>query len=867
MRPVKPYCPLLRFLIGLMLTAGAYAWAGGSGLNVVVVVNQNSPNSVELGNYYCEKRAVPPQNLLRINWTGGAVGWTRSEFETVLRDPLLAMLAARQLTNQIDYVLLSMDLPYRVTENTGVAATSGVNSTTSALFHGFRVDGDCPSCPGCCPGCSLPDATTNSYAGSESAFRSVIPASSNSWFVMMLTSSNLPLAKALVDRGVTSDGTFPTQAVYLAKSSDVFRNIRYLTFDDAIFNARVRGGYSILATNLSSSSFLTGLLGFENGVQVHSVTPNTFVPGALVDNLTSYGGDLFEQSGHTTALDYLIGGATASYGTVVEPCAYLAKFASPRNYFYQARGFTAAECYYQSLTNPYQGILVGEPLAAPFAAPATGAWQNLPTGAVLSGATNLTIQFTAPDAGRPIQQVDLFVDGLFARTLTNLPPRVNNLLYVTLNGLRTNYAVPANASLASVASNLALRLNQPAYSNLTKVEASRHGDRIELHGLDAAVRGGGISLSVSNAVGAVPGLTTFLSASRSNFLDSPALGFRNFFVTNVPTAGSYLLLNVTKTNGSVVSVGATNSAGNTDVTVLVQALMNAVNANASLTGPDGVIAEDFISYLAYGMQAAEFNLRARSPGWPEAQIQAQLTASLPVRALPTGVQRLEESLADLRPRNHIYLTAGLTNLSLTFPFNTTTNADGYHELTAVAYEGSHVRTQARVTVPVRVQNNGWAAALTTLLGGTNTALEATLQFAVTASTNSITKIELFSTGGLLAASNNVANASFSVLAANLGIGLHPFYALVTRADGTQYRTETRWLRIVGADSPFNVSVVSSAPALAWPASAGRQYSIWSATNVAQSFSVRGVVTPTNSSGNWVETNTASPQRFYRIKTP
>src|SRR5690242_2711423 len=30
--------------------------AGGSGLNVVVVVNQASTNSVALGNYYCEKR-------------------------------------------------------------------------------------------------------------------------------------------------------------------------------------------------------------------------------------------------------------------------------------------------------------------------------------------------------------------------------------------------------------------------------------------------------------------------------------------------------------------------------------------------------------------------------------------------------------------------------------------------------------------------------------------------------------------------------------------------------------------------------------------------------------------------------------------
>src|SRR2546422_3159434 len=84
--------------------------AGGSGLNVAVVVNQNSTNSVPLGNYYCEQRNVPPQNLLRINWSGGNVNWTSSELNTFLVSPLLAMLSSRQLTNQIDYVVLSMDI-------------------------------------------------------------------------------------------------------------------------------------------------------------------------------------------------------------------------------------------------------------------------------------------------------------------------------------------------------------------------------------------------------------------------------------------------------------------------------------------------------------------------------------------------------------------------------------------------------------------------------------------------------------------------------------------------------------------------------------------------------------------------------------
>src|SRR6185295_4894276 len=106
--------------LGCWVAAAATAPAAGNGLNLVVVVNQNSANSVQLGNYYCELRQVPPLNLLRINWAGGNVQWSRAQFESVLLTPLLAMLAGRQLSNQIDYVALAMDIPYRVTDSNGV---------------------------------------------------------------------------------------------------------------------------------------------------------------------------------------------------------------------------------------------------------------------------------------------------------------------------------------------------------------------------------------------------------------------------------------------------------------------------------------------------------------------------------------------------------------------------------------------------------------------------------------------------------------------------------------------------------------------------------------------------------------------------
>src|SRR5580700_11527286 len=86
-----------------MIMAARCAWAGESGLNVIVVVNQNSTNSLQLGNDYCERRGVPPQNLLRMtNWTGGSINWQQSDFESYLLNPLLAMISGRGLTNQAE---------------------------------------------------------------------------------------------------------------------------------------------------------------------------------------------------------------------------------------------------------------------------------------------------------------------------------------------------------------------------------------------------------------------------------------------------------------------------------------------------------------------------------------------------------------------------------------------------------------------------------------------------------------------------------------------------------------------------------------------------------------------------------------------
>jgi hypothetical protein len=67
---------------------------------------------------------------------------------------------------------------------------------------------------------------------------------------------------------------------------------------------------------------------------------------------------------------------------------------------------------------------------------------------------------------------------------------------------------------------------------------------------------------------------------------------------------------------------------------------------------------------------------------------------------------------------------------------------------------------------------------------------------VTANTNAISQVALWSTGGALATVTNQSTAVFQVEGSSLGAGRHPFYALVRDTDGRSYRTETKWVRLV-----------------------------------------------------------------------
>jgi len=850
----------MRIPVGLVLLLGwgmaaTRAWAGGSGLNVIVVVNQNSTNSVQLGNDYCELRGVPPQNLFRMtNWTGGSVDWGTDQFQSALLNPLLGMIAARGLTTQAQFVVLSMDIPYRVGDGTSS------NSTTSALFYGFKpyVAPPVPCLP---PACSLPDAASNSYAFSEMPFEDAPPdtAATNAFLTMMLTASNLTTAEGILRRGVASDSTFPTQTVYLEQTSDPARNVRFVEFDNAIMDTRIRGDNSLVWIVSDTTSY-TNLLGLLTGLANLSLPVNAFVSGAIGDSLTSYAGMLFENSGQTSLLAFLNAGASGSYGTIQEPCNYLQKFPNPLDYFYQDRGFCLAEAYYQSVLDPFQGLMAGEPLSAPFARRGASDWSTLSDATVLSGTVTLSPAFAAAATNLPLGRVDLFVDGTFSRTVTNLPPSEGNVMSVTLNGFTVDYSVPAGASVASAASGLADALN--AQTNATQVLALDAGDRIELQSLSLTAPGSSVSLSAGTSAGTAGQLTTWLSPARPTFLDTSATGYLGVLVSNSPAAGDWVELTFTKTNGAQVVVAVTNTTSGTSVAEFTQGLVNAVNATTALQGPDGALASDFADDTYCGQIAAQFTLYARSPGLAASQLEVTIASSANLVVTPSGTSRLQDNINDLRPRNHLYVSSGAFSLPAGFVLDTTQFADGWHELTAVAYEGTSVRTQMPVSHNVQFRNTSLSASFAALLAGTNATVAMPLRFSVAASTGGISSIELFSTGGAIGVVSNEQTAVFTAPSALLGLGLHPFYAVVTDTAGDRYQTQTLWIRLVPS---FTLSISRSPLELSWAAIPGQSYEVLATTNITAPFEPVATVVASNSVAQWPITAPGGGVAFYRVQ--
>jgi uncharacterized protein (TIGR03790 family) len=307
---------------------------------LAIVINDDEPNSVAVGEYYRKRRAIPAANVVHVRIPGKPREISRERFAE------LKAQIDEHLGPGIQAVLMVWTAPYAVE----------CNSITGAYSLGF----DPAQCVRTCAA-GRPSAYFNTGARrpfSELGIR----------LSMLLPTESVEQGRALIDRGAASGfRTVPASAYYLT-TSEKLRNTRAGFFPPAGQIAAKK-----LTTKRLQADALENahdIVIYQTGMaQVAKLDTLKFVPGALADHLTSLGGDLLGD-GQMSSLRWLEAGATASYGSVSEPCNYWQKFPNPAVLLkHYVQGDTAIEAYWKSVAWPTQGLFIGDPLAAPYRRP------------------------------------------------------------------------------------------------------------------------------------------------------------------------------------------------------------------------------------------------------------------------------------------------------------------------------------------------------------------------------------------------------------------------------------------------------------------------------------------------------------------
>ncbi len=319
-----------------------------------VLVNDNDPLSVQIAEEYVVKRGIPLANVVHLSlpMPRGA-SMTAAQFT-----PLKAQVDAA-LAPQVQALAITWTQPYRV-DNVSITSAFALGSKT--------IENTCTD--------------PNSQAGTPNPY-SAKPTSTTPFTdfgkrpAMMIPATTFAEAQALIARGIAADDTWPAGSASLMKTSDGTRSARCVlnngfgwtnecqTFIDSWDS--VGSGIQASLINADSITGKTDVLFYVQGLtSVPNLATNTYLPGAIADHLTSFGGQV-PTSGQMSAFAFLQAGVTGSFGTVVEPCAYQQKFPNPAvlfpSYF---GGATLIEAYWRSVVWPAEGLFLGEPLARPF---------------------------------------------------------------------------------------------------------------------------------------------------------------------------------------------------------------------------------------------------------------------------------------------------------------------------------------------------------------------------------------------------------------------------------------------------------------------------------------------------------------------
>lgn len=416
------------------------ASAGGGPENVLLLVNENSRASKTIANHWIRVRDIPSTNVVYLDWKPLYNNCSGEDYLAGILDPALAEIGARKIDHQIDYVVFSSDFPWRVDLRDLIPDDRGRGakpfaSLTGATYLWRLVQAKSPAVTSLVSNYYAAGTTGSTVVGQRQGLGKFAPTrafrSRYQWnqqghrvdeggpqyvlsTMLAVTTgrgNSVPEALRYLERAAAVDATHPRGTVYFMKNSDVRSRTRHDLFGAAATALQQMGHDAQIVDGILPQQ-KQDVLGLMTGTREFDLEAAStgILPGAICDHLTSYGGVMQSDAHHTPLSEFLRHGAAGASGTVFEPLALQQKFPRPEVHVHYARGASLAEAFYQSVSAPYQLLIVGDPLCQPFAIRPRVQVDGVPADQVVRGAMTFTANAVLPP-GRDVARLELYVDG------------------------------------------------------------------------------------------------------------------------------------------------------------------------------------------------------------------------------------------------------------------------------------------------------------------------------------------------------------------------------------------------------------------------------------------------------------------------
>ena len=359
---------------------------------VLVLVNKNSQPSLLVANTFVAARQIPKPNVVYLDIPESAYGGSATvmpeEFTKLIWEPAHAVAKERGIDAQILAWVYSVDFPIRVKTDSSDRRQMSVSGLTfmrnkvpglslveEGKYHSKLFGGPNQrlklNLPGMSLGMHKKGLGMNVQVPPEAAYlqsglRDRMPLPSMMLGYIGEKGNDVETVLDTVSRGVQSDYRGMRQGIYFVQTDDVRSRCRDYQFYPAVNELSQRGITAHVVSNVAASA--ENVMGVMMGAdRVDPSQIKSFAPGAMAEHLTSWSAEF--QRPQTKMTEWIEAGATASAGAVVEPYSNPNKFPTARFFVHYAAGCTMLESFYQSIACPLQNLLLGDPLAKPYAVP------------------------------------------------------------------------------------------------------------------------------------------------------------------------------------------------------------------------------------------------------------------------------------------------------------------------------------------------------------------------------------------------------------------------------------------------------------------------------------------------------------------